>query len=164
MVMAVDSGRFDVVARIEYADLRCEGIDHQRRGRTHNFIAGGVVTHNSNLSLARRASRELNQIPPRFPQGPVPVLYTLEQKYRSTGTILEDDPTRGLRTTPDGWAKPCGQRRGRRATSDCMQPSTSARSGFVVNRIREWVGVLRAEVRGARVALLYRSKRTIAGF
>jgi len=56
MVMVVDSGRFDVVERIEYETYDAEVYDINVE-RTHNFIADGVVTHNSITAGAARAPK-----------------------------------------------------------------------------------------------------------
>ena len=74
MVMATESNCFDVVERIE-ADNYVGNVYDLNIERTHNFIAGGVVTHNSiyrwrgarmeNLQQFRRDYRGRAALPPR---------------------------------------------------------------------------------------------------
>ena len=68
MVMVADSGRFDVVERIEYESHDAEVYDINVE-RTHNFIAGGVVTHNSIYRWRGARVENLNQFRRDFPAG-----------------------------------------------------------------------------------------------
>ena len=150
MVMVVDSGRFDVVERIEYESYDAEVYDINVE-RTHNFIAGGVVTHNS--IYRRRGARveNLNQFRRDFPKA---VLYKLEQNYRSTGNILKAAnaliANNGGRLGKTLWTS--GEEGERIKVYAAFNERDEA--DFVVNRIRDWVarGGTRREV-----AVLYRS-------
>ena len=154
MVMAADSGagrvQFDVVERIEYQTYDAEVYDINVE-RTHNFIAGGVVTHNSIYRWRGARVENLNQFRRDYPTA---VLYKLEQNYRSTGTILKAaNALIGNNTGRLGknlWTS--GEDGDRVKVYAAFNERDEA--DFVVNRIRDWV-----EHGGARreVAVLYRS-------
>ena len=83
MVMATASGKFDAVDRIEHEE--CEGEVYDLNiDRTHNFIANGVITHNS-IYRWRGARVENMQ---HFRREFGATVYRLEQNYRSTAVIL----------------------------------------------------------------------------
>ena len=67
MVMAIDSGQFDVVERIERETHDAEVYDLNVE-RTHNFIAGGIVTHNSIYRWRGARVENLHQFRRDFPQ------------------------------------------------------------------------------------------------
>jgi DNA helicase II / ATP-dependent DNA helicase PcrA len=150
MVMAVDSGKFDVVEHIEREPYDGEVFDLNVE-RTHNFIAGGVVTHNSIYRWRGARVENLNQFRRDYPQA---VLYKLEQNYRSTGTILKAAnaliANNAGRLGKNLWTS--GEDGERVKLYAAFNERDEA--DFVVNRIREWV-----ERGGARreVAVLYRS-------
>jgi DNA helicase II / ATP-dependent DNA helicase PcrA len=150
MVMAVDSGRFDVVERIEYETYDA-GVYDINVERTHNFIAGGVVTHNSIYRWRGARVENLNQFRRDFPQA---VLYKLEQNYRSTGTILK--AANALIANNAGRLGKTLWTSGEDGDRVKLYAAFNERdeADFVVNRIREWVsrGGARREV-----AVLYRS-------
>jgi DNA helicase II / ATP-dependent DNA helicase PcrA len=150
MVMPVDSGRFDVVERIERETYDAEVYDLNVE-RTHNFIAGGVVTHNSIYRWRGARVENLNQFRRDYPQA---ALYKLEQNYRSTGNILkaanaliEHNAGRLGKTL---WTSGADGERVKLYAAFNERDEAD----FVVNRIREWVdrGGARSEV-----AVLYRS-------
>jgi len=150
MVMVVDSGRFDVVERIEYESCATEVYDLNIE-RTHNFIAGGIVTHNSIYRWRGARVENLQQFRRDFPKA---VLYKLEQNYRSTGNILKAAnaliSNNGGRLGKTLWTS------GVDGEHVKLYAAFNERdeADFVVNRIREWVahGGARREV-----AVLYRS-------
>ena len=150
MVMVVDSGRFDVVERIEYETYDAEVYDINVE-RTHNFIAGGVVTHNSIYRWRGARVENLNQFRRDFPAA---VLYKLEQNYRSTGTILK--AANALIANNAGRLGKTLWTSGEDGEKVKLYAAFNERdeADFVVNRIREWVarGGARREV-----AVLYRS-------
>ena len=150
MVMAVDSGRFDVVERIEYEAYDAEVYDINVE-RTHNFIAGGVVTHNSIYRWRGARVENLQQFRRDFPQA---VLYKLEQNYRSTGNILK--AANALISNNNGRLGKTLWTSGEDGERVKLYAAFNERdeADFVVNRIREWVthGGARREV-----AVLYRS-------
>jgi DNA helicase-2/ATP-dependent DNA helicase PcrA len=150
MVMVVDSGRFDVVERIEYQTCDAEVYDINVE-RTHNFIASGVVTHNSIYRWRGARVENLNQFRRDFPGA---VLYKLEQNYRSTGTILK--AANALIANNAGRLGKTLWTSGEDGERVKLYAAFNERdeADFVVNRIREWVarGGARREV-----AVLYRS-------
>ncbi|HXP24666.1 MAG TPA: 3'-5' exonuclease, partial [Steroidobacteraceae bacterium] len=150
MVMVVDSGRFDVVERIEYETYDAEVYDINVE-RTHNFIAGGIVTHNSIYRWRGARVENLNQFRRDFPGA---VLYKLEQNYRSTGTILK--AANALIANNAGRLGKTLWTSGEDGERVKLYAAFNERdeADFVVNRIREWVarGGARREV-----AVLYRS-------
>ena len=150
MVMVVDTGRFDVVERIEYETYDAEVYDINVE-RTHNFIAGGIVTHNSIYRWRGARVENLNQFRRDFPAA---VLYKLEQNYRSTGTILK--AANALIANNAGRLGKTLWTSGEDGEKVKLYAAFNERdeADFVVNRIREWVarGGARREV-----AVLYRS-------
>jgi DNA helicase-2/ATP-dependent DNA helicase PcrA len=150
MVMVVDSGRFDVVERIDYETCDAEVYDINVE-RTHNFVAGGVVTHNSIYRWRGARVENLNQFRRDFPAA---VLYKLEQNYRSTGTILK--AANALIANNAGRLGKTLWTSGEDGEKVKLYAAFNERdeADFVVNRIREWVarGGARREV-----AVLYRS-------
>src|SRR5271168_3894054 len=150
MVMVVDSGLFEVVERIEYETYDAEVYDINVE-RTHNFIAGGVVTHNSIYRWRGARVENLNQFRRDFPKA---VLYKLEQNYRSTGTILK--AANALIAHNAGRLGKTLWTSGADGERVKLYAAFNERdeADFVVNRIRDWVarGGARREV-----AVLYRS-------
>ncbi len=150
MVMVVDSRSFDVVERIEHESYDAEVYDINVE-RTHNFIAGGVVTHNSIYRWRGARVENLNQFRRDSPQA---VLYKLEQNYRSTGTILK--AANALISNNAGRLGKTLWTSGEDGARVKLYAAFNERdeADFVVNRIRDWVarGGARREV-----AVLYRS-------
>jgi DNA helicase-2/ATP-dependent DNA helicase PcrA len=150
MVMAIDSGQFDVVERIERETYDAEVYDLNVE-RTHNFIASGVVTHNSIYRWRGARVENLHQFRRDYPQAQ---LVKLEQNYRSTGTILK--AANALIANNSGrlgknlWTSGADGERVKLYAAFNERDEAD----FVVNRIRDWV-----ERGGARseVAVLYRS-------
>ncbi len=83
MVMPDDSGNFDVVERVQREEALGKVYD-LNIARTHNFIANGIVTHNS-VYRWRGAKVENMQ---HFRREYGATVYKLEQNYRSTAVIL----------------------------------------------------------------------------
>jgi DNA helicase-2/ATP-dependent DNA helicase PcrA len=150
MVMATDEGTFDVLERIEPIPFEGSVYDLNIEG-THNFVANGVVTHNSIYRWRGARVENLHQFQRDFPAAQ---LYRLEQNYRSTATILA--AANGLIAHNAGRLGKNLWTSGAKGEPIKLYTAFNERdeAEFVTHRIREWVngGGLRREI-----AILYRS-------
>ncbi len=84
MTMFAEDGSYDGVKSVERIELDRPVFDLNVDG-THNFIAEGIVTHNSIYSFRNADIRNILDFENDFPDA---ATVKLEQNYRSTQTIL----------------------------------------------------------------------------
>jgi superfamily I DNA/RNA helicase len=85
MVMIDEDGQFDVVTLVDTVELDVPVYDLDIE-RTHNFVAEGIVTHNSIYKFRGADFRNLVRFEEVFPEATV---FVLEQNYRSSQHILD---------------------------------------------------------------------------
>ncbi len=150
MVMATEQASFDVVERVKHEDYAAEVYDLNIE-RTHNFVANGVITHNSIYRWRGARVENLQKFRSDFPQAQ---LFKLEQNYRSSAAILEAAnaliANNSARLGKELWTSGA---RGEPVRVYCAYNERDE-AEFVLGRIQQWIagGGLRREC-----AILYRS-------
>ncbi|HZC76401.1 MAG TPA: 3'-5' exonuclease, partial [Ktedonobacterales bacterium] len=151
MVMFDADGGYDVVEQVEAVPLDGPVYDLDIE-RTHNFIANGIVTHNSIYSWRGANPRVLLQLEQDFPNTQI---VTLEQNYRSTQVIL--DAAHGvvrqnqLRKDKQLWTDKSG---GEKITLHEAY-NEEEEATYVVNQVRQLAA--RGQARLRDVAVMYRT-------
>jgi DNA helicase-2/ATP-dependent DNA helicase PcrA len=150
MVMFTGDGGYDVVEKVERVGLGRPVYDIDVEG-THNFVAGGIVTHNSVYSWRGADIRNILDFERDYPEAKV---VKLEQNYRSTQTILDAAnavvANNASRKPKELWtAGPEGERIRIFTASD-----EYAEARFVVSEIERLID---AGARPADVAVFYRT-------
>jgi DNA helicase II / ATP-dependent DNA helicase PcrA len=157
MVVATESVDFDIVERVEHEDVEVTVYDLNIE-RTHNFVANGVVTHNSIYRWRGARVENLHKFREDFPQAK---LYRLEQNYRSTAGILDAAnaliANNSARLGKTLWTSAAGGDRVKLYAAYNERDEAE----FVVTRILEWSqrGGLRRDS-----AILYRSNAQSRSF
>ena len=85
MAMVCDDGRYDAVVSVERVAMDSPVYDIDV-AQTHNFVANGIVTHNSIYKFRGADYRNLMRFEEEFPDATIIVL---DQNYRSTQRILD---------------------------------------------------------------------------
>jgi DNA helicase-2/ATP-dependent DNA helicase PcrA len=85
MVMVDETGEFDVVTDVSWLNID-EPVFDLDVHRTHNFVANGLVTHNSIYKFRGADFRNLLKFEEQFPEA---VTVVLDQNYRSSQRILD---------------------------------------------------------------------------
>ena len=157
MVMATDQGKFEVIEHISHEDFDAEVFDINVE-RTHNFVAQGVVTHNSIYRWRGAQVENLHKFRQDFPHAQ---LCRLEQNYRSTSSIL--DAANALIANNTGRLGKTLWTSGAKGEPVKLYAAYNERdeADFVVTRILEWTqrGGVRREC-----AILYRSNAQSRAF
>ncbi|HEY7620596.1 MAG TPA: UvrD-helicase domain-containing protein, partial [Solirubrobacteraceae bacterium] len=84
MAMFTEDGGYDIVESVEPVELDKPVYDLNVQ-HTHNFVAAGLITHNSVYSFRQADIRNILDFQEDYPDAHV---VRLEQNYRSTQTIL----------------------------------------------------------------------------
>ena len=150
MVMAGEAGDYDIVERIEDEEFAGDVYDLNIAG-THNFVANGVVTHNSIYRWRGARVENLQQFRRDYPNVQ---LFRLEQNYRSTGNILA--AANALIANNNGRLGKNLWTAGETGEPVKLYAAFNERdeADFVINRIREWT---HKGGRRSDCAILYRS-------
>ena len=129
MVMVDADGEFDVVTTVERVEIDAPVYDLDI-ARTHNFVADGIVTHNSIYKFRGADYRNLAKFEETFPDATIIVL---DQNYRSTQRIL-DAANAVIANNAAAPAEAPLDRAGRRRADRALRGGGRARRGVVRRR------------------------------
>ena len=150
MVVATGAAGFDIVESIEHEEFEGDVYD-LNVARTHNFVADGIVTHNSIYRWRGARVENLHRYRRDYPDTQ---MFKLEQNYRSTSAILS--AANGLIANNTGRLGKNLWTSGDKGDPIRLYAAFNERdeAEFVSHRIRDWVahGGNRREI-----AILYRS-------
>ena len=151
MVMVDTDGEFDLVESVEPVRLDASVYDLDI-ARTHNFVADGIVTHNSIYKFRGADYRNLSRFEESFPDATIIVL---DQNYRSTQRIL-DAANAVIANNPARRPKHLWTEQGEGAPIVRFEAEDEHdESSFVVGEIRKLTDT--AEHRFGDVAVFYRT-------
>jgi superfamily I DNA/RNA helicase len=151
MVMFDEAGGYDIVERVERVPLHEPVYDLNIEG-THNFIANGLVTHNSIYAWRGASSKNILQFERDFPDR---ALIVLARNYRSTQTIL-DAAMHVVRHNPNRKDKQLWTTSGKGPLIEVREVYNEEEEGrFVADTVR--LLQARGEAKLADCAVLYRT-------
>jgi superfamily I DNA/RNA helicase len=151
MVMFDADGSYDIVARVEAVPLVGPVYDLDIEG-THNFIANGLVTHNSIYGWRGAIPAVVREFQSDFPRSRT---ILLEQNYRSTQVILDAASQVVARNTARAQKTLWTQRDGGEKITLHEAYNEEEEAAYVVHEIRRLEG--RGEAALREVAVMYRT-------
>ena len=153
MVLFDEEGEYEVVSSVERVVLDRPVYDLDVAG-THNFVANGIVTHNSVYSWRGADIRNILDFERDYPEAKV---VKLEQNYRSTQTILNAAnavvANNASRKAKELWTAGPGGDRIRVFTA----ADEYAEARFVVSEIERLIDGSFASAKPSDVAVFYRT-------
>ncbi|HEX9067462.1 MAG TPA: UvrD-helicase domain-containing protein, partial [Ktedonobacterales bacterium] len=151
MLMFDGHGGYDVAERVESVPLDAPVYDLDI-ARTHNFIANGIVTHNSIYSWRGANPAVVAQFERDFPETRVVLL---EQNYRSTQIVLDAANAVVRNNAGRKEKKLWTERSGGQQITVHEAYNEEEEASYVVNEIQRLVG--RGEAKRGGVAVMYRT-------
>ena len=151
MVLVDEHGIYDLVEKVERVriDRPVYDLDVER---THNFIANGLVTHNSIYAFRGADIRNILEFERDFPGTRV---IALEQNYRSTNTILaRRERASSEQPRAQGEEPLVGARRGRARCASIEVEDEHAEARFVAAEI---AALVEEGYSAGEIAVFYRT-------
>jgi DNA helicase-2/ATP-dependent DNA helicase PcrA len=151
MVMFDAQGEYDIVTQVEREAITVPVYDLNIE-KTHNFIANGIVTHNSIYAWRGASSKNIIQLEHDFPDRQ---LIILGRNYRSTQNIL-DAAMHVVRRNPNRIDKELWTDKGAGEMIEVREVYNEEEEGkFVADTVR--LLQARGEAKLAECAILYRT-------